>query len=108
MMAVLITATACVAACGLLLATSAANKSASNYSTALNAAREELEILRTRRTALTVNRTDAAFVGSVPQLNELPSGAGTLSIADYPSVSGLKQITITVSWRAATRPATSR
>jgi len=105
MMAVLITSIVGTVACGLLLATSLSNNLASDYSTALSAAREEVEILRTRRPFLMSNCTGAPFVGSVPQLNDLPSGAGTLSIADYPGVSGLKQITITVSWRA--RPSNS-
>ena len=105
MLAILIASMAGVVACGMLLAASLANKSASDYSTALSVAREEVEILRTRRPFLMSNCTSAPFVGSVPQLNDLTSGTGTLSIADYPGVSGLKQITITVSWRA--RPSNS-
>lgn len=38
--------------------------------------------------------------GTIPdaQLSQIPSGSGNFTVADYTGYSGLKQITITVTW----------
>jgi len=98
MIAVFVTALGASAAFSLITTCASANSTASDYTIAANAARQEIEILRSMEVSGLTNRIDAPFIGSVPQLANLADGAGTLTIADYGPAPGAKQVTVTVTW----------
>lgn len=73
------------------------NRQARFVTTAYQVAEQEMEIIRNCSSSL-ANRTDAAFVGEVEGLEQLPSGQGTLTIADHGGDTNIKEVTVTVTW----------
>lgn len=90
-----------VSSLSLIMSASAAADGARQATIAYNAARQALENVRSLRGAPLANRSNAALIGSVPQLSELNNGTGTLSITTYRAP--VKQVTVTINWRAGGR-----
>lgn len=92
---------ACFAAltvCSLVITSASANRRASDELIAANAARQEIEIIRTMDSSFLTNCTDAPLIGSVTQLSNLTQAKGTLTVSDYNSALGLKQVTVKITW----------
>lgn len=104
MIALFVTTLGALAVCSLIIASSSANSCAKDHQIAANAARHEIEILRGMNAHLLADRTDAPLLGSVPQLQELANSAGSLTISDYPSVPGVKAVTVTITWETRASP----
>jgi prepilin-type N-terminal cleavage/methylation domain-containing protein len=85
-------------AMSLVTSTSVTNRRAREESAAYRACRHELENLRGMSWSALTTRTNAAFVGDVPELSELSSATGQLTIATYNSDPSIRRITLTVSW----------
>ncbi|MHB1191344.1 MAG: type IV pilus modification PilV family protein, partial [Armatimonadota bacterium] len=88
---------------GLIVASGSAGSRASDHVIAVNAARQEIEILRSMDAAELANRTDADLIGDVPQLANLTEGEGTITISDYAGATGVKQATVTITWHTRKR-----
>lgn len=98
LIALFVTVLGSLAVFSLIVTSTGANKRAADQVVAANAARQEVEILRSMDSYLFSNRTNAPLIGSIPQLNNLASSSGTLTISDYPSLTGIKLVTVTISW----------
>lgn len=95
---ILILAFGAAAIFSLITASASANRRAADELIAANIARQEIELLRSTDTTLLTNRTSSSFVGSFPQLNQLAAGQAFLTIADYPYLTGAKQVTVRINW----------
>ena len=76
------------------LNTMTATKSLRYENLAYHAANKKMEELR--GTAFSSLPSSGTISDSM--LSQIPSGAGTFTIADYPSYNGLKEITVIVTW----------
>jgi hypothetical protein len=81
-----------------MMTSSSAYDRAEQATLAYNAARQQIENVRSVKGALLANRTNAALLGPMPQLAQLSGGNGTLTIATYRSP--VKQVTVTINWTA--------
>ncbi len=70
------------------------SKKLKNENTAYHIANKQMEDLRS--TALA--SLPSSGVISDPQLSDIPSGAGSFTVANYASFSGMKEIVVTVTW----------
>lgn len=82
----------------LLSASSQASKGNLYYTVASQIAREEIENIRSTKACLLSNRTSASLISNTSALTQLPSGAGTLTIEDSSTLTGAKDITVTITW----------
>lgn len=105
MVALFVTTLGTLAVLSLIVSSQGAASRAADQVTAVNAARQEIEIIRGISSQRLTNRTDAPLIGSVPQLQNLTGGHGYLTISDYPSLPGVKLLTVRVTW--TTRPSSS-
>lgn len=97
--AVFVTALGAAAILGLVVASSHATRANEYYSLASNIARQEIENIRASRGYLLANRTGAELTSASDMLDELPDGAGTLTVEDSSTLAGAKDITVTITWR---------
>ena len=66
---------------------------------AYHAASQEMEILRATPFSSLTNQTDGPFIGTVFDLNKLPSSQGKLTIENYEGSTEIKKVTIRVLWQ---------
>ncbi|MGQ9524312.1 MAG: type IV pilus modification PilV family protein [Armatimonadota bacterium] len=79
------------------------NRDARYNMLAYRAARDQIESLRQQyRSSLPANCTNTPFTSD--SVNQLPSGSARMTIADYPSVSNLKSVLITITWADTAQP----
>ena len=85
----------------LLMTSSSGIDAAQQTTIAYNAARQQIENVRSFRGAPLANRVDAPLVGPMPQLAALNGGSGTLTIQDYRNT--VKRVTVALRWRTGAR-----
>lgn len=99
LVAVSITIVTLLSLYGTLTYGMAINTHTKNKTVAYNVASQEMEILRTTAFSSLSNQSAGPFIGTVQDLDKLPSSSGKLTIEDYQSDSKIKKITIQVLWR---------
>lgn len=77
------------------LNTVALTKKTNYEDVAYHVANKQMEALRSTSFSSLANTSTSI---SDPLLSTIPSGAGTYAIADYGPMSGLKELTVTVTW----------
>lgn len=98
LVAVFVTALGTAAVLGLLSAASQLSTGNQYYLMAQQIARGEMEAIRSTKGYVLSNRTNAPLISSPSLLSQLPSGTATLTIADSATLTGAKDITVTVQW----------
>jgi type II secretory pathway pseudopilin PulG len=92
-----------LSALGFMISAAAASNVARQNTIAYNAARQVVENVRLYKGAKLANNSypNVTVFGPVPQLAELNSGAASMTIAAWRAP--IKQVTVTVTWKAGDR-----
>jgi len=109
MLALFVAVLSLLAACSLVISGAAATDAARQNNVAYNCGRQVIENLRLRRGAVLANGPypDVTVFGPVPQLSYLRGGGSGNPVTASMNVSTwngpVKQVTVTVAWRAGDR-----
>ncbi len=93
-----LTSVGVLGAVSLITSTSITNRRVREETAAYRACRHELENLRNLPWLALADRSNAPFVGDVPELQEMVNGTGTLTIATYNGDDAIKRVVLTVRW----------
>ena len=99
LVAVSITAIVLLGLYGVLTYGMTINLKTKNKAVAYHIASQEMEILRDISFPTLTNQTNGPFLGTVEDLDKLPSSEGKLTITDYQGNTNIKEVTIRVLWK---------